>query len=119
MFTSLNTPGPWIADVEFVEQGHRVQNQLPLRAWLEAYSAATTTTAYCNAILEQRLLETIECPGQDSSPPVQVNNGYSLFRLAEASMTNYAARLGTALSTFTGRSSNSVGSRSSGHKAFT
>lgn len=41
-----------IADVEFVEQGHRLAKPAALRAWMEAYSAATATTASYNAILD-------------------------------------------------------------------
>jgi hypothetical protein len=41
-----------LADVDFVEQGHRVNRPATLRAWMEAYAAATATNASYNTILD-------------------------------------------------------------------
>ena len=57
-----------IADVEFVEQGLRLAKPASLRAWMEAYSAATATTAAYNAILDAAT------PG-DSDKPSRVTTG--------------------------------------------
>ena len=64
-----------IADVEFVEQGHRVAKPASLRAWMEAYSAASATTASYNAILDAAT------PG-DSDKPSRVTTGQYRVMLA-------------------------------------
>jgi predicted AAA+ superfamily ATPase len=53
-----------LSEVDFEEQGHRVNRPATLRAWLEAYAAATSTTASYNTILDAAT------PG-DSNKPAQ------------------------------------------------
>jgi uncharacterized protein len=53
-----------LAEVDFEEQGHRVRRPATLRAWLEAYAAATSTTTSYTSILDAAT------PG-DSNKPAQ------------------------------------------------
>jgi uncharacterized protein len=58
----LNNNLDRLADVEFVEQCHRVSRPAVLRSWMEAYAAASSTTASYNAILDAAT------PGQSQKP---------------------------------------------------
>ena len=53
-----------LADVDFEEQGHRLNRPATMQAWLQAYAAATATTASYNTILDAAT------PG-DSNKPAQ------------------------------------------------
>jgi uncharacterized protein len=53
-----------LADVDFDEQGHRLNRPATMRAWLEAYGAATATNASYNTILDSAT------PG-DANKPAQ------------------------------------------------
>lgn len=51
-----------VVERDFAEQGHHVRRPATLRAWLEAYAAATATTAAYNAILDAAT------PGESEKP---------------------------------------------------
>lgn len=51
-----------IVERDFHDQGHHLRNPATLRAWLEAYAAATATTAAYNAILDAAT------PGDSNKP---------------------------------------------------
>lgn len=51
-----------IVERDFEDQGHHVRKPATLRAWLEAYAAATATTAAYNAILDAAT------PGESDKP---------------------------------------------------
>jgi uncharacterized protein len=59
-----------LADVDFVEQGHRVNRPATLRAWMEAYAAATATNASYNTILDAAT------PGDGNKPAQETTAVY-------------------------------------------
>lgn len=59
-----------IIDKEFAEQGIRVRRPATLRAWLEAYAAATASTASYTTILDAAT------PGQSNKPAVATTTTY-------------------------------------------
>lgn len=59
-----------IIDRDFHDQGHHVRRPATLRAWLEAYGAATATTTAYNAILDAAT------PGETDKPAKSTTIGY-------------------------------------------
>jgi uncharacterized protein len=59
-----------IADVEFVEQGHRIARPASLRGWMTAYAAATATTASYTTILDAAT------PGESDKPAKKTTQQY-------------------------------------------
>lgn len=59
-----------VIDKEFAEQGQRVRRPATLRAWLEAYAAATASTASYTTILDAAT------PGQANKPTIATTTTY-------------------------------------------